>query len=99
MKVRIKARNVTAHRQPFAAWAFHRDALKTGRTVQEARVTFLETEGGDPGQEIQIDFDWPAPGLPPYQLVWKAPPERSCKWEILEFSVDGRPIHTPGLFA
>jgi hypothetical protein len=97
VRLRIKAKNISAERHPFAAHAFHRDSLNLKHKLEQ--VTYLESEGGDPGQIVVVECEWPAPDLPPSQLIWKAPPHRSCKWEILEFTYGGTPIQTPGLFA
>ena len=98
MKLTIRARNMSLHRHPFVAVGYDRAALKLRKTLEE--VTRIESEGGDPGQTIELTIDWPTPDYPPQHLVWKAPPEHSLVWELQSFNVDDRPmLMKPGMFA
>jgi hypothetical protein len=89
---------MTAERHPFVAVAYDRADLKLRRQLNE--VTRIESIGGDPGEVIEIDFEWPTPDYPPQKLIWKAPPEHSLVWELQAFDLDGRPmLMKPGMFA
>lgn len=98
MKLRIRARNMSLDRHPFIAIGFDRLSLRPGKKPSE--VTRIEAPGGDPGQTIELEVDWPAPDYPPGHLAWKAPPQHSLVWELLEFSFEGRPmLASSGMFA
>jgi len=89
MRLKIVAKNMSTSRRPFVVVAYDRQELRLRRKLVE--VTRLESAGGDPGQTITIDIEW-SWSIPPQQFVWKAPPEHSLAWQLIEFAVDGRPL-------
>lgn len=98
MRFRIIAKNLATERHPFIAIGYERAAIKARKGLQE--VTRIETDGGDPGETITIEGEWPTPDYPPTKMAWKAPPKHSLVWELQEFTLDGRSmIHKPGMFA
>ena len=91
MKLKMRVRNESLHRRPFIMVGYNRHLFNQERPLLE-EVCRIENEGGDPGEEITFDLDWWALDYPPSRLIWKAPPEHSLVWEILEFTFEGKPM-------
>lgn len=98
MKLKIRAQNRSLDRHPFIAVAYDRAAMNYKKKLVE--VTRIEAPGGDPGEWLDLEVDWPTPEFPPGQLIWKAPPAHSLVWHLESFTFEGRPmIAGPGMFA
>jgi len=99
VKLKMRVRNESQHRRPFVMVGYNR-AMFNGPKHWLEEVCRIENEGGDPGEELSFDVEWSTLDYPPSRLIWKAPPEHSLVWEILEFTFDGKPMMVhPGRLA
>lgn len=101
MKLKIVARNRGLEPHRFVCHLFLRVEKgvnprlggPVGKDHTLELITTIETQSDvPPGQVVTVESEWPAPDLPPSMLIFKAAPEHSLVWEMLEVRQDDRSL-------
>lgn len=98
MRLFIRARNRDLQPRKFVVLLFKREpkafAKHPGDHTIELVTTIEGTADVPPGQVTELDLEWPAPDHPPETMIFKAAPEHSLVWEMLEVRQDHKSLLT-----
>lgn len=93
-KLVIRVQNRSEGPLTFCVWMYTRVESvirgSNGRGIPKLEKVseIADTVSTDPGGIAVFELSW-VWDVPPGRIHWKAPPEQSCKWAVLEWSFKG----------